>query len=308
MKKICVIGATSPLGSLLAERLAEAGHAVKATYRDHAAIPEEWSAYGAIEPIELELTKAVGVDLSAEIIVWLAHIDAGRSNSREPAANVAALGRVLESLPRSSVKKVVLVSSGGSVYGPASKLPIPEGHQRMPISSYGLAKREMEDTVTAFGRENGVATAILRPGNIYGFERPGRRTKGVVGAFLKALAVGGQFTLVHGGRTVRDMIHADDVCETIGLAIESGEEEIVWNVGTSVGTRIREVLELVAGTAGLRMPEMAEVDNYDTDVLENILSTERIRAVTGWTAKIGLEAGIKRTLLHWPLLSAVQRG
>lgn len=307
MKKICVIGATSPLGTLLVGRLAEVGHAIKATYRDHASIPEEWKGLPSVEPVELELTEGTVTDLSADVIVWLAHIDAGRSNRDEPAVNIRALGRVLETSPRLSMKKLVLISSGGSVYGPASELPIPEDHERMPISSYGLAKRGMEDLVMAFGRAHGAGTAILRPGNIYGFERPGRRTKGVVGAFLKTLAEGEPFTLVHGGRTVRDMIHADDVCETIELAIDSEEREIVWNVGTSVGTSIREVLDLVTRTAGVRMPEMAEIENYDTDVLQNILSTERIREATGWTAGIGLESGISRTLLHWPLLSAAQR-
>ena len=64
----------------------------------------------------------------------------------------------------------------------------------------------MEAEVRAFGERTGLETVMIRPGNIYGFERPDRTCKGVTAAFLNAVDHGLPFTLIHGGSTLRDFL------------------------------------------------------------------------------------------------------
>ena len=115
----------------------------------------------------------------------------------------------------------------------------------------------MEDEVRAFGERTGTSTAILRPGNIYGFECPDRKCKGVTAAFLNTVDHGLPFTLIHQGRTVRDLMHVDDVTRAIKLASEfAGSVE--WNVGTGVGTSTIDWIESLRKELDAEMPELVE--------------------------------------------------
>ncbi len=304
MKRVAVIGATSPLGLTLVPALKGAGYRVAASFRSEQLVPEAWHGDAGIDLVHLDLKSADPMPtLRCEAVVWLAHLDAGRFNNAEPETNLRAFERFLGTVEKTGVDKFVFISSGGSVYGHAKTLPISEGHERDPLSSYGITKKQLEDRLTRFGEATGTATAILRPGNIYGFEMPDQKTKGVIAAFLNALKSGGPFTLIHGGRTVRDLIHVDDVCSAIDLAINAEERQVIWNVGTGRGTEVIDVLKTILRKTGRRMPRTEDRENFASDVLASVLSPARISGATDWNAQIELDEGIDRTLQHWKLLS-----
>lgn len=299
MTKVTVIGANSPFGLHLVPALAASGLDVTAAVREMSRAAPEWSENSSITAIELDITAKVLPQINSEVVVWLAHIDAGRFNEFEVEQNLAAFSGVLERLRGTSTEKIVFISSGGSIYGHPEILPIPEGHPRKPLSSYGLAKRAMEDRLHEFAAETGIKTAILRPGNLYGFERPERNTKGVTAAFLRSLDNGEKFTLVQGGKTVRDFVHIDDACRAVLAAVNVPMSEVIWNVGTEKGTSILRIIELILCLRGRDMPQFDEIRNYGSDVFENILSIGRIRAEAGWNPTISIEEGIERTVLSW---------
>lgn len=300
MNKVSIIGATSPLGITLVDALKDAGSTVHGNFRNRELVPAAWNKDPQIMLHNLDLLDDFNsTPFACETVVWLAHIDAGRSNDREIEVNLNAFERFLDTLRKSTTQKIVFVSSGGSVYGHPEILPISENHPREPLSTYGKTKRALEDRLTAFGRSSGIHTAVLRPGNIYGFERPDRKSKGVTGAFLRSLAHGSPFTLIHSGRTVRDFIHVDDVCTAVISAIRSDMKEIVWNVATGIGTSTIEVLQRIIDHTDAEMPELIAHENFETDVLENVLCVQRIKAEAGWTPSFDLDAGIARTIELW---------
>ena len=307
MKTVSVIGSTSPLGVFLVKKLADKDFGVTATFRSAGLIPDEWADNEAIKTLELDLNDSLDEKaFSSDTIIWLAHLGAGRDNAAEVDINLCAFEKALKVIRPDKTRRIVFVSSGGSVYGPQENVPIREDHERHPLSSYGKAKRAIEDRLLEFGRTSGVSTAILRPGNIYGFESPDRSTKGVAGAFLRALDLGSRFTLIHGGETVRDFIHVDDVCEAVTLAADSNDEDVVWNVATGTGHTIMDVLQMILAHSGRSMPETNDVDNYPSDVLVNVLSPERIYDDTGWRAQIDLESGLRSTVNEWQLARRFQ--
>ena len=172
MKEISIIGVTSPLGTKLTDRLADLGFGVTATFRSEDRIPKEWYHNDSIDCFPLELSE--GCDLTplcSPQVVWLAHLDQGRFNDRETTINLEPFESFLARAEDSSVRQITFISSGGAVYGESITSPIDESHPRDPLSSYGKAKKAIEDTLIAFGRSTGIHTAIIRPGNIYGFER-----------------------------------------------------------------------------------------------------------------------------------------
>ena len=64
--------------------------------------------------------------------------------------------------------KLVLVSSGGTVYGEAIKLPICETHPTKPISPYGVTKRTLENYAYLYAATHGLKFVCVRPANAYG--------------------------------------------------------------------------------------------------------------------------------------------
>ena len=298
MKEISVIGATSSLGINLVSLFAAHDYQVFAAFRDESRVPAAWRENSSIILKNLDLSRETDfAGFCRQRVVWLAHLEQGRFNERETEVNLAPFENFLnQSAP---TEKFVFVSSGGAVYGEPVFLPVTETHPRRPLSSYGRAKRALEDKLSEFARETKLKTAIIRPGNIYGFENPHRASKGIVAAFLDAIRAGRPFTLIHKGQTVRDFIHVNDVSRAVLAAVESPQKEIVWNVATGKGTTAREVLEMILEKSGFEKPEFNEVENFSSDVGANILSIDKITSESDWRPAITLEEGISQTIENW---------
>jgi len=136
-----------------------------------------------------------------------------------------------------------------------------------------------------------VSCGILRPGNIYGPEYLAPRAKGVIGAFVRELTNDGHVTLVADGQSLRDFVHADDVVRAIFFALDM-PTSVVWNVGTGVGTRVRDVLELVCHHLGRKPTSIKVLPARATDPHEIVLDCEKIFQDTGWTHDIDLDSGL----------------
>ena len=127
-----LIGATSPLGLALLERLKLANHSVTACYRSADLIDASWLQGRSTSIRRLDLEEPFVLSNSPNTVIWLAHLDTGRRDGTEIAGNIAALDRYLTQLDPSLTRKIVFVSSGGSVYGQTDNLPIVEDTERRP--------------------------------------------------------------------------------------------------------------------------------------------------------------------------------
>lgn len=297
MREFNVIGGTSPLGIDLTRHLINEGGRVRMSCRSKGRVPLYLRECPSVEIGRLDLDP--GTDFTPFLsgtVVWLAHLDQGRSNELEVETNIAVFERFLSQATRADVSKIIFVSSGGSVYGEPETLPIREDHPLRPLSSYGKAKAAMERLLIEMTGRSALPTAILRPGNIYGFSDPNRDIKGIVAAFIDALAGEKPFTLIHEGRTVRDFIHVDDVVSAISAAAESREKNVVWNVATGSGNPTIDIIEMISRAAERQARELIRVDNFETDVEQSVLSIARIKSRSDWSPRISLDAGIARTV------------
>jgi UDP-glucose 4-epimerase len=103
---------------------------------------------------------------------------------REPAAdariNVLGTVSVLAAAIAAGCRRVVVASSGGALYGAASRLPTPEDEPAQPRSPYGTAKLSIEHYLGHFTRAGAVDALALRYGNVYGPGQDGTGEAGVV--------------------------------------------------------------------------------------------------------------------------------
>ena len=147
----------------------------------------------AVAAIFETVRPTVVYHLAAQIDVRRAVADPGH----DARINVLGTATVLEQSIRSGVKRFVMASTGGAIYGDAAVVPTPEGAPALPLSPYAVSKAAAEGYVEYYARDRGLCAFVLRLANVYGPRQDPRGEAGVISMFCAA-AVAGQSPTVFG--------------------------------------------------------------------------------------------------------------
>jgi UDP-glucose 4-epimerase len=187
--------------------------------------------------------------------------------------------------------RVLLLSSGGTVYDETASPPYAEDSPTVPRSAYGRAKLALERRLLDVVPE----AVVLRVANAYG---PGQQVapgQGVVAHWLHAVAAGQPVHLFGDPAVARDYVHVDDIADAARLVVESDlRGEPVLNVGAGRATSLSELLDAVqaATDAPLRV-ERHEARTFDAR--STWLDCTRAERALGWRPRVGLHEGIAGT-------------
>lgn len=193
--------------------------------------------------------------------------------------------------------RLLLISSGGTVYGEGDTLPINERHPTNPISPYGVTKLTLEKYASLYAVTRGLDVVCVRPSNAYGEGQRPFLGQGFV-ATAMASAIGGQPIHVFGRRgAVRDYLHVDDLAAGIVCALEHGVSGETYNLGSGIGHSNMDVLEVMAPLLAEIGCEVNAVHGAERpfDVRANVLDSTKLRHATGWYPTIGFIEGLRRT-------------
>jgi UDP-glucose 4-epimerase len=193
--------------------------------------------------------------------------------------------------------KLVLVSSGGTVYGEALELPISENHRTQPISPYGVTKLTLENYAYLYAATHGLKFVCVRPANAYGV---GQRPFVGQGFIATAIASGlrGIPVRIFGDRgTIRDYLYVSDLASGIVSVLERGQLSETYNLGSGIGLsnfdvigRLRSILEKLGCEIEIQnLPERA------FDVRANVLNSAKLQIHTGWTPQFEFTEGLRLT-------------
>jgi UDP-glucose 4-epimerase len=208
--------------------------------------------------------------------------------------NLIRTVRLLEACVKHRVKKVVFLSSGGTVYGPPQSLPISEDHPTNPICSHGVIKLAIEKYFHLFHHLHGLSYTILRPSNPYGGrQNPGGRL-GAISIFLGRIADGHPVTIWGTGEVVRDYFHVSDLARACIAAATTRTESFVFNVGSGCGISLNSLLEVIA-TVVRRPFRVVRQPPRAFDVERVVLDVQRAHNEMHWTPVVSLEEGIDET-------------
>ena len=214
--------------------------------------------------------------------------------SQEIVANVVVTARLLDACVKLAVKKVIFISSGGTVYGKDVKSPISEESVTSPISSYGLQKLSIEKLLYLYQYMYGLDYRVIRLANPYG---PYQRPNGVLGAVTTFTykALNDEPIRVYGdGTVIRDFIYIDDAVRAIKNISNSNKGPRVFNVGSGSGTSIKTVLETVADSLGKKL-QIDFLPGRKVDVPVNYLNINRYEDNFGSLVAVPLSLGIVKT-------------
>lgn len=299
-QRALVLGAGGFIGSHLRRALRRAGHAVVA-FGHPALIPtsslpdgEEWHAADFADRAALE-RALIGCTLAYHLI---GSTSPARSNAA-PAQDVTdtVIGTIafLDAAVAAGVKRVVFVSSGGTVYGVQDRLPIAEDFPTDPICAYGINKLAIEKYLHLYRHLHGLDYCVLRVANPFGEGQISRRQQGVVAAFAAAAAHGEPLVIWGDGGIVRDYVHIDDVTAALlrAGAVADLTERII-NIGSGEGRSVRDVADAMEAAAGRPLVRDFR-PGRPVDVPAVVLDITRARRVLGWTPATPWAEAIART-------------
>jgi UDP-glucose 4-epimerase len=203
--------------------------------------------------------------------------------------------QLLEICRTSMVRKVLFVSSGGTVYGIPNVIPIPESAPTDPISAYGVSKLAVEKYLALYHHLHGSDFSVLRVANPFGpYQQPDRR-QGLVAAFMHRIALGQPVEIWGDGKIVRDFIYIDDVIEALLAAVTYNGPHHVFNVGAGVGRSVLDVVNDIAQV--LKRPDTVRIykPGRASDVPVNILDIALIGREFGWSPRTKWTQGLRQT-------------
>lgn len=190
-------------------------------------------------------------------------------------------------------KKIMFLSSGGTVYGDTKLVPTKEEQPLCPRSHYGALKASLEHVAHAFNVEYGINIISLRISNPYGPGQDYKKGIGFIDAVLKKSLNNEEILIFGKGDIVRDYIYINDVALAVLSLVESDPKYECINIGTGIGTSQNQIVDFIK-KIGLD-PKVDYGPSREFDVPVNILDNSKLREFYKGTF-VSVDEGIKSYL------------
>lgn len=292
-----VIGGNGFIGSHLCEGLRANGHAVRVLDPGPARADVDWTGLeyrrGAYTDAETLGTALADIDAVFHLASTTVPASANRDPAFDVSSNLVGTLGLLDAMQARGVRRIVFLSSGGTVYGDPESLPVREDHPLRPISSYGIVKVAIEQYLRMYRHLDRLDPLVLRPSNPYGPRQSAAGGQGFVAAAIARLREDAPLQIWGDGGTIRDYLYIDDLVALIVRAAESGVCG-TFNAGSGEGASLNDVRRAVERAAGrpLRV-EHLPARGFDVRRIELDIAAARERF--GWRPAVSLEDGIART-------------
>lgn len=253
-------------------------------------------------------TLAQHVTVGADIVVHLAANTGVATSVADPRRdclnNVLGTLNYLEACRHAGVARLVFASSGAPVGD--CEPPLHEEMPAHPVSPYGASKLAGEAYCSAYNRSFKLDTVALRFGNCYG--PLSSHKSSVVAKFIREALAGAAWEIYGGGEQTRDFIFVGDIVDAIVLAATTpdvGGE--VFQIATNTETTVLELAERLANVLtrhGVAPAGIRHGGPRVGDVKRNFSDTRKAQSRLGWSARVGLEDGLERTVAWFMKQSA----
>ena len=227
--------------------------------------------------------------------------------------NVYGMQILLEVMHEFNVNKIVF-SSTAATYGEPKESPITEDTPANPKNPYGESKLMMEKLMIWCHQAYGMRYVALRYFNVAGAKADASIGEDhtpethLVPIILKvalgqrkALAVYGDDYDTPDGTCIRDYVQVEDLIAAHILALEylkEGNESNFFNLGSSKGYSVKEMLEAAREVTGKEIPaEIAPRRAGDPSRL--VASSEKAREILGWKPEYTDIKEIIKTAWDW---------
>ena len=298
---ILILGGAGFIGTHLAEALLVGGHVVRVFDRPSAPMPSVIAGHARLQRVEGDVLNEDEMEAALEDMECVFHLVSTtlpKSSNDNPEydveTNLVMSVRLLEAARRRGIRKIVFLSSGGTVYGVPEALPILESHPNNPISSYGIVKLAIEKYLHLYRVLYGLDSCTVRLSNPYGEYQRVQTAQGAVGVFLRRAMQGEPIEIWGDGTVTRDYLYIGDVAEALLKILDYGGPHKLFNIASGIGMDLNGIIgaiEQVLGRSVVRTYKPAR--RFDVPV--NVLDIGLARRELGWEPRTGLADGLSRT-------------
>ncbi len=210
--------------------------------------------------------------------------------------NLAETVALLEAMLRHGVKRFIF-SSTAAVYGEPVATPITEDHPCLPTNPYGNTKLAVERMLADCDAAYGLKYTALRYFNAAGADDSSEIGElhdpetHLIPIVLKAadgqiahIQIFGTDYPTTDGTCIRDYVHVNDLAQAHLLALDAlldGGKSAIYNLGSSNGYSVKEVIGKAQGVTGKKIP-VVEASRRAGDPAILVASSEKITRELGW--------------------------
>lgn len=215
------------------------------------------------------------------------------------ANNIDGTLKLLTAMREANVNRFIF-SSTCAVYGYPQKLPLTETHPMSPVNPYGFSKRVVEEMMKDFSEAYGLNYVSLRYFNAAGADPSGKLGEmhnpetHLIPLILQSISGRHSGIKIFGtdyetpdGTCVRDYIHIHDIARAHLLSLdylENGGLSSIFNLGTSHGHSVKEVIAACEKVTGKKVP-VTLGDRRPGDPPALVADATKAKEVLGWEPK-----------------------
>lgn len=315
--KVLITGGAGFIGSHLAERLLDDGHAVAAiddlstgniTNIDRLRSHPRFSY--TVDTIFNEPLLAEHID-RCDAVVHLAAAVGVRLIVEAPVRTIETNVHGTELVLRHASKKRrrVLIASTSEVYGKRTEVPFNESSDLLLGSphqhrwAYACSKAIDEFLGLAYWKEQQLPVVVVRLFNTVGPRQTGRYGM-VVPTFVRQALAGEPLTVFGDGSQTRSFADVSDVVRALaGLLDEPRAVGDVFNIGNPEEISIRGLAELVREVTGsgseiVTVPYDRAYEAGFEDMPRRVPDISKLQELTGWRPTLTLRDILERVVAH----------
>ena len=303
--KCLILGGAGFLGSHFADHLLSAGHTVRLFDRFEAVKTNIQHLLPQTELVQGDFgNHAIVNDVTRDIDVVYHLISTTLPKTSnddmvfDVTTNLVPTLHLLDACRQNGVKKVIFVSSGGTVYGVPQHVPVPESHPTNPICSYGIHKLAIEKYLNLFHELHGIDYAVMRVANPYGERQRADGSQGAIAVFLGKMLRNAPIEIWGDGSVVRDYVYVHDVAvaaEMLANYSAAAGGPRTFNIGAGHGLSLLEIVDGLGIALG-RKAEIRFAAARALDVPTNVLDISLAQKHVGWTPRVVFAEGLRRTV------------
>lgn len=293
--RILMTGGSGFLGRHLVPLLAERGHSVLAPRSRECDLMDASAtlAYLARERPEIVLHSAAyygGLGINLEEPAHLVYRN-----------SIMSLNLIEAAARAGTVRKVVAIGSAcsypGDLAGSMSEADFWKGRCHDSVMGYGNSKRLVLAAQHTYHAQFGIEQLHLILTNLYGPHDVYREYRShVVAALIKKVSEAKERIVCWGdGTPVREFMYVGDAAEGIARALSLPHDLVPINIGTGIGTSIRELTMAVCEAAGFR-GEVLWDHSKPNGVGHKVLDVARMKRLLAWEPRHTLRDGLRITI------------
>ena len=305
MLKLLITGGLGFIGSNLVDSLSKKNHKIKILTKTFSKKSNIKNSYDKVEIEKINLTnfKRLGQIIEKfkpDIIIHLAGNTSHSKSFEEPLEDIDSNSKttlfMLEKIRELRLSCKFVLGSTFIVIGKPTKLPVTESTPCNPTTIYGTNKLASEHFCKIYHDVYGLDTVIFRITNSYGPREQVISTKNAVNFLIYEASNRKEISIYNKGKFFRDFIYIDDVVSGINVILKKGKSGELYWISSGKKTWFYEFANILEKNTNCKVV-YPKTPTYTkkVDVGNFIVNNAKLRKL-GWSPKISINVGIKKTL------------